>query len=109
MLQSAFSLLFQAKVRAIPMEEVSIGIVITKLAIAFVLLVIMLLFRLRIVKILCAYGAEICLFLACKLFFGEDSIITQIMCWVTAAVACIVTVAIVNRINWGNIRGKRDL
>jgi hypothetical protein len=31
------------------------------------------------------------------------------MCWFTAAVACIVTVAIVNRINWGNLRGKRDL
>ncbi|MBO5510688.1 MAG: hypothetical protein J6B24_03050 [Clostridia bacterium] len=83
--------------------------IITELAIAFLLIVMMLIFRRRILKILCACGAEICLFWACNLFFGPDSLITQIMRWVTAAVACIVTVSIVNRINWGNLRGKRDL
>ncbi len=107
--QSAFSLFLQSNVRTVPFEEVSMGVVIAELCIAFLLLMVMLIFRKRIVKILCACGAEVCLFLACKLFFGADSIITQIMCWFTAAVACIVTVAIVNRINWGNLRGKRDL
>ena len=101
--------LFAAPVRTIPAEELPLGMIIAELAIAFLLIILMLIFRRRILKILCGCGAEICLFLACKLFFGSDSIITQIMCWFTAAVACIVTVAIVNRINWGNLRGKRDL
>lgn len=108
MLHSVLSLL-AAPVRTVPTEELPLGMIIAELAIAFILVVLMLIFRRRILKILCGCGAEICLFLACKLFFGSDSIITQIMCWFTAAVACIVTVAIVNRINWGNLRGKRDL
>ena len=108
MMNAVLSLL-AAPVRSIPPEQVPLGVVIAELAIAFVLLVVMLIFRRRSVKILCACGAEICLFLACKLFFGSDSIITQIMCWLTAAVACIITVALVNAINWGNLRGKRDL
>ena len=108
MLHSVLSLL-AAPVRTVPDEELPLGMIIAELAIAFILVVLMLIFRPRILKILCGCGAEVCLFLACKLFFGSDSIITQIMCWFTAAVACIVTVAIVNRINWGNLRGKRDL
>lgn len=101
--------LFAPPVRTIPAEEIPFGVVIAELAIAFVLFLAMLIFRQRVLKILCACGTEICLFLACKLFFGSDSIITQIMCWLTAAVACILTVVIVNHINWGNLRGKRDL
>ena len=65
-------------------------------------------FRQRIVKILCACSIEVCLFLACKLYFGSESLVTQIMCRVIAAVACIATVAIVNRINRGILSGKRD-
>lgn len=95
--------------RTVPSEEVPMGVVITELAIAFCLLVFMCITRSRGLKIFCGCGAEVCLFLACKLYFGSDSIITQIMCWLTAAVACIVTVAIVNRVNWSNLRGKRDL
>ena len=83
--------------------------VITELVIAVCLLVLMFISRKHGLKIFCGCGAEICLFLACKMFFGSDSLITQIMCWVTAAVACIVTVSIVNRVNWSNLRGKRDL
>ena len=105
MLHSVFALL-AAPVRTIPTEELPLGMIIAELAIAFLLIILMLIFRRRILKILCGCGAEICLFLACKLFFGSDSIITQIMCWFTAAVACIVTVAIVNRINWSNLRGR---
>lgn len=101
--------LLAASVRTVPAEEIPLGKIIAELAIAFVLLVAMLIIRRRSLKIMCVCGAEICLFLACKLFFGSDSIITQIMCWFTAAVACVITVAIVNAINWGNLRGKRDL
>jgi hypothetical protein len=105
MLPTALSTL-ASQLRSIPDEEVSYGVVIAELAIAFVLLVSMLFFRQRVIKILCACGTEVCLFLACKLFFGSDSIVTQVMCWFTAAVACIITVVIVNRINWANLRGK---
>ena len=108
MLHSVFTLL-AAPVRTIPTEELPLGMIIAELAIAFVLLVAMLIIRRRSLKIMCVCGAEICLFLACKLFFGSESIITQIMCWFTAAVACVITVAVVNAINWGNLRGKRDL
>ncbi len=94
--------------RALPTDRSTVGVVITELAIALVLLVAMFLFRRRFLKILCACGAEVCLFLACKLFFGDESLLTQIMCWVTAAAACIVTVSIVNRINWSNMRGRPD-
>jgi hypothetical protein len=96
-------------IMTIPEDEISMGRIITCLAIAGLLIIPMLIFRQRIVKILCACSIEVCLFLACRLYFGYDSIVTQIMCWFTAAVACIVTVAIVNRINWGNLRGKRDI
>ena len=96
-------------IMTIPEDEISMGRIITCLAIAGLLIIPMLIFRQRIVKILCSCGIEVFLFLACRLYFGSESIVTQIMCWITAAVACIVTVAIVNRINWGNLRGKRDL
>ncbi len=108
MMNAVLSLL-ATSVRTVPAEELPWGKIITELVIAFALLVIMLIVRRRSLKIMCACGAEICLFLACKLFFGSESIITRIMCWFTAAVACIITVAVVSAINWGNLRGKRDL
>ena len=103
------ALMAERAIMTIPEEEISMGKIITCLLIAGLLIVPMLIFRQRIVKILCSCSIEVCLFLACRLYFGYDSIVTQIMCWITAAVACIVTVAIVNRINWGNLRGKRDI
>ena len=109
MLLSYIALLAERTVMSLPAEEIQMGKIIACLAVAFVLLIPMLFLRQRIVKILCACSIEVCLFLACRLYFGYDSIVTQIMCWFTAAVACIVTVAIVNRINWGNLRGKRDI
>lgn len=105
------SLLFLAnepQARTIPVEEIPMGTVITLLVAALCLVVFMCLTRSRGLKIFCGGGAEICLFYAVKLYCGSDSIITQIMCWLTAAVVCIVTVAIVNRINWSNLRGKRS-
>ncbi len=94
--------------RALPAEEIPMGILITELVIALLLIVFMFLFRRRFLKIFCACGTVICLFLACKLAFGSDSLVTDIMRWITAAAACILTVSIVNRINWSNLRGSSD-
>ena len=80
---------------------------ITELVICFVLVALLFLFKQRLLKILCACGAEICLWLSCKMAFGEDAIITQIMTWFTAFVAIIMVIAIVNRIDWSNLRGKK--
>lgn len=92
--------------RTLPKEEIPLGTLITELVIAALLLGLMFIFRRRFLKILCGCGAEVCLFLACKLAFGPDALLTQIMCWITAAVACIVTVSIVNRINWSKLQAK---
>ena len=105
----ALALWASRTVMTVPEEEISMGKIIACLVIAALLILPMLFFRQRIVKILCSCGIEVCLFLACRLYFGSESVVTQIMCWFTAAVACIITVAIVNRINWGDLRGKRDL
>lgn len=108
MLQS-LALFAERAVMTLPKEEIEMGKILTWLILAGLLLIPMLILRQRIVKILCSCTIEVCLFIACRLYFGSESIVTQIMCWLTAAVACIITVAIVNRINWGNLRGKRDL
>lgn len=103
---SQFLTLFFQAPRALPADEIPYTTVFFELIVAFVLVVLMFVFRKRFFKIICACGAEICLFLACKLFFGNDALVTQIMCWLTAAVACVVTVSVVNSINWGNLRGR---
>ena len=105
---SILSLLTTPMPRALPAEEIPIGILVTELVIAFLLAVLMFLFRRRFLKITCACGTVICLFLACKLVFGSESLVTDILRWITAAAACILTVTIVNRINWSNLRGKSD-
>jgi E3 ubiquitin-protein ligase DOA10 len=92
--------------RSLPTEELSRPLIITILVAAFLCLVLAFLFRRRFLKILCLCGTEICLFLACKSTFGPHAIITQIMCWLTAVVACIVTIAFVNSVNWSNLRGR---
>lgn len=105
MLNSIAALLF-ALPRALPAEELPLGVVITELVLAVLLLVAMLLVPKRFLKLICACGSVICLFLACKMAFGPQSIITQIMCWITAAAVCILTVSIVNHINWSELRGR---
>lgn len=92
--------------RTLPKEEIPWGTLITEIVIAVLLLTFMFIFRRRFLKILCGCGAEVCLFLSCKLAFGPDALLTQIMCWITAAVACIITVSIVNRINWSKLQAK---
>lgn len=105
MISQFLTSLFSAP-KALPAEEIPYPTVFFELIVAFVLVVLMFVFRTRLLKVICGCGAEVCLFLACKLFFGNDSIVTQIMCWVTAAVACVFTVSVVSRINWGNLRGR---
>lgn len=83
------------------------GPVIAVLVLALLSLVLLFIARRRLLKILFACSCEVCLFFACKMFFGDEALLTKIMCWVTALAACVVTVAIVNRINWNNIRGRR--
>ncbi len=88
--------------------DANISLAATDVLLALLFIGAIFLMRKRILRIFCACAAEICLFLAVKIIFGEDSVITFIMCWITAAVACIVTIAIVNRIDWGNLRrGKK--
>ncbi len=80
--------------------EVDLSAVIAEVVLSVVFLLLMLFFRKRFLRILCACISETMLFLACIAFFGDSSIITWIMRWITAAAACVLTVAIVNRINW---------
>ncbi len=84
----------------------NIPLAIAELVIAALLFALLFVFRKRFLRLSCICGTVICLFLACKQYFGPDSILTQIMCWVTAAAACVLTVAIVNRIDWSALRGK---
>ena len=106
MLSCLMALLNTPAPRAIPSENIPWGLLIVELVIAVLLLVCTFLLRRRFLKIICICGTEVCLFLACKLVFGSDSLVTEIMRWFTAAVACVVTVSIVNRINWNDIRNR---
>lgn len=94
--------------RGIIAEGFSLGTLITELVICFLLIVLLFFFKQRFLKMLCACGAEICLWLACKMAFGEDAILTQIMTWITALAAIIIVIAIVNRIDWSNLRGNKS-
>ena len=88
-------------------EGFSMGTLIVELVICFLLIVLLFFFRHRFLKLLCACGAEICLWLACKMAFGADALVSQIMTWITALAAIIIVIAIVNRIDWSNLRGQK--
>ena len=90
----------------LPSEGIPKALLIAELVAAGLFLIFALLFRKRFLKIICLCSTEICLFLACKQAFGSEALITDVMRWFTAAVACIVTVSIVNRINWSDLRDK---
>lgn len=87
-------------------EKAPLPLVIAELVLAVLCIVLLLVFRKRILKVLFACASEVCLFLACKHFFGDGALLTEVMRWITAAAACILTLAIVNRINWNNLRGR---
>ena len=71
------------------------------------IIVLLVLVRNRMFKIICACGAEVCLWLACKVAFGPDALLSQIMTWVTALAVIALMIAIVNRIDWGSMRSKK--
>lgn len=93
--------------RSVIEDRFSLSTLIIELVIAAIMVVCLFLCRQRTMKIICVCGAEICLWLACKMAFGEDAILTQIMTWLTALVAIIIVITIVNRIDWSNLRGRK--
>ena len=97
-------LLMTANARMLPIPEIPWGTVIAEVLGMLLLIVLTCLFKNRFWKILLACGAEVCLFFACKQIFGDESIVTQIMCWVTAACTCLATISIVSLINWNSLR-----
>ena len=107
-LNSYMTLIHLSTPHILPSDEIPWTVLIIELVSAALLLVLAFLLRRRFLKIICLCGMEVCLFLACKMAFGPESWVTTAMRWVTAAVACIVTVSIVNRINWNEIRTKSD-
>ena len=88
-------------------EGFVLGTFITELVICVLLIALVFLFKHRFMKIACACGAEVCLWLAIKMAFGSEALISQIFTWLTALVAIVMMVTIVNRIDWSNLRGKR--
>ena len=81
-------------------------LIVVELVLAVVLLVLVFLFRQRLAKMICACGAEICLWLACDMAF-PNSLLTNIMTWVTAVAAIVIVISVVNHIDWSNLRGKK--
>ena len=81
-------------------------LIIVELVLAVVLVALVFLFRQRLAKLLCACGAEVCLWLACDMAF-PNSLLANIMTWVTALASIIVVISIVNHIDWSNLRGKK--
>ncbi len=104
MLASLFATFNAPAPRALPAEEINWTILVTCLVAAVISLALVFVFRRRFLKILCGCASEICLFMACKEYFGSNALITQIACWVTAVIVCIVTVTIVNSIDWNKLR-----
>lgn len=96
----ASPLALTATARMLPAAEIPWGAVVAELVGMILLVVLIFLFKNRFWKILAACAAEICLFFVCKQIFGDESLVTKILCWVTAAVACLATISIVNLVNW---------
>ncbi len=99
---SAFSALFVSN------TSISKGTLIAvELVLAVALIVFAFIFKSKLAKLFCVCGTEICLWLACDLAF-PDTIITQIMTWVTAFVSIVIVIAVVNHIDWSNLRGRKN-
>ena len=93
-----------ATVRMLPAAEIPWGTVAAELVGMVLLAVLVFLFKNRFWKILAACAAEVCLFLVCKQICGDESLVTMILCWVTAACMCLATISIVNLVNWNALR-----
>ncbi len=86
--------------------DINVPTLVIELVLFFCMLVAFFLFRHRMIKTFCVFGAEICLWLSCRMAFGKEFILSQIMNWITALAVLGLTIAIVNRINWGSLRGE---
>ena len=106
MLTSLFALINTPAPRALPAEEIDWTALMCHLVAAVIFLAFVFVFRRRFLKIIFACTFEMCLFLACQGYFGSDALITEIARWVTAVIVCIVTVTIVNSIDWNKIRAR---
>ena len=80
---------------------------IATLVVCAVLMVLFFLINKRFVKILCVCAVEVMIWLATRAVWGKDSIPAQILCYITAAAAIVITIAIVNRIDWSNMGPKK--
>ena len=80
--------------------------IVIELVLAVILVALVFLFRQRLAKLICACGAETCLWLACDMAF-PNSLLSTIMTWVTALATIVVVISIVNHIDWSNLRGKK--
>lgn len=85
--------------------DMNLTTVIVELVFFLLMVVAFFLFRPRMMKILCGFLAEVCLWLACRMAFGKEFILSEIMNWVTAIAVLGLMIAIVNRIDWGSLRG----
>lgn len=81
--------------------------IIVTAVICAVFLVLFFLINKRFVKIMCACGIEVFVWLLVRALWGKDSIAAQILCYVTAAAVIVLTLAIVNRIDWSNMGPKK--
>ncbi len=77
-----------------------VGVVVMEGICVLALAALLVLSKNRLVKILSGCGLEICAWQICKAVVGSDALLTRIMTWVTAGVLIILTLAIVNSINW---------
>lgn len=89
-------------------ETVSYGTLAVELFLMLCLIAAVFLFKARILKIIAGCAAEFCLWQACKVAFGPDAILTQVLTWITAVVVIVLTLAIVNRIPWHQYGSKKD-
>ena len=66
------------------------------------LIILFFAFNKRFVKLFCACSIETFIWLMVRAIWGKDSLAAQILCYVTAAAVIVMTLAVVNRINWNS-------
>ncbi len=82
------------------------ALIISELVLSGIFLILVFLFKPKLLKIICACASEFMLWFACDLAF-PNTILSEIMTWLTAFVAIVVVITIVNHIDWSNLRGKK--
>ena len=83
------------------------ALIISELVLSGIFVLLVFLFKPRLLKIICACAAEFMLWFACDQYF-PNTILSEIMTWITAFVAIVVVITLVNHIDWSNLRGKKN-